>query len=194
MRRVLCFALVSLLAGCAAVPQGAEKSPESWQHTETLSNCGSTDGRFSEVGAPAAENGRAAGWQSSAWPAGGSLSAIVRTGANGMAHSNTSVVSIEIIDGHPSFKGYAADGTELPLTAREWWCEEKALMTRVVLTGDPSKTVPRVRDEAVLRMWRAQDGALIAEQTLESVTPAVFGDSQHTPVTRSYFRFAAAAK
>jgi len=96
-----------------------------------------------------------------------------------------------IVDGRPRFKGYAADGTELPLMEREWWCDEKALMTRTVLGTVPSEKVPEVRDESVLRLWRAQDGALIAEQTLEGVTPGVLGSSSHhRPTTRSYFRFA----
>jgi hypothetical protein len=111
-----------------------------------------------------------------------------------MPRNEASTVSIEIVDGRPRFKGYAADGTELPLMEREWWCEEKALTTRVVLGSVPSETVPKVRDESVLRLWRAQDGALIAEQTLEGVTPGVLGSSSHhRPTTRSYFRFAPVA-
>jgi hypothetical protein len=190
MRRFCFLTLAVALAGCAAAPEGARKPPQAWQHAESLSNCGSTDGRFAVVGYPAEENSRSA-LQSTAWPVLGSLSTMIRTGANGMPRNEASSVSIEIVDGRPRFKGYAADGTELPLMEREWWCDEKALTTRVVLGAVPSEKVPEVRDESVLRLWRAKDGALIAEQTLEDVTPGVLGSSSnHRPTTRSYFRFA----
>jgi hypothetical protein len=167
--------------------------PEAWQPSQALSNCGSTDGKFAEVGRPAPENARA-GMAHSVWPTMGSLSAMVRTGANGMPRGGFSAVSIEIVDGRPHFKGYGANGTELPLMTREWWCEEKALMTRAVLGELPPEGVPAVRDESVLRLWRAMDGALIAEQTLESVTPGALGSSSnHRPLTRTYFRFPSAA-
>jgi hypothetical protein len=105
-------------------------------------------------------------------------------------------VSIEIVDGRPHFKGFSADGVELPLMSREWWCEEKALVTRAVLGHLPAEEgVPEVRDESVLRLWRARDGTLIAEQTLESISPGVLGSSsRHRQLTRSYFRFPSAAR
>lgn len=185
--------LVGVLAGCAAVPEGARSVPESWRQAQSLSNCGSTDGRFDDVGTPAAENSRA-DLAHTAWPVMGSLSTMVRTGANGMSHGGFSAVSIEILDGRPHFKGFGADGAELPVMEREWWCDEKALVTRAVLGNVVEKGVPEVRDESVLRLWRAQDGALIAEQTLESVTPGMLGSSSnHQPLNRSYFRFPSAA-
>jgi hypothetical protein len=187
-----CFLTLAalILAGCAAAPGGARKPPEGWQHAQSLSNCGSTDGRYAVIGYPAAENSRAE-LQSTAWPVMGALGTMIRTGANGAPRGDASSVSIEIVDGRPRFKGYTADGAELPLMEREWWCEDKALMTRAVLGSVPSEQVPKVRDESVLRLWRAQDGALIAEQTLEGVTPGAFGSSSnHQPWTRTYFRFA----
>jgi hypothetical protein len=193
MKRVCFLAMAGVLAGCAAAPEGARSAPDSWRPAQSLSNCGSTDGRFGEIGVPAAENARA-DVAHTAWPVMGSLSAMVRTGANGMSHGGVAAVSIEILDGRPHFKGFGADGAELPVMEREWWCDEKALVTRVVL-GNVSETgVPEVRDESVLRLWRAQDGALIAEQTLESVTPGMLGtSSNHRPLHRTYFRFASAA-
>ena len=192
MRR-LCFLTLAaaVLAGCVAAPDGARKAPEGWQHAQSLSNCGSTDGRYSVIGYPAADNSHS-DLVSTAWPVMGSLGTMVRTGANGMPRGDASTVSIEIVDGRPHFKGYDANGAELPLMEREWWCEDKALMTRAVLGNDaPSEKVPKVRDESVLRLWRAQDGALIAEQTLEGITPGAFGSSSnHRPFTRTYFRFA----
>ena len=190
MRRFCFLTLAVALAGCAAAPEGARKPPQAWQHVESLSNCGSTDGRFAGVGYPADENSYAA-LQSTAWPVLGSLSTMIRTGANGVPRNDAATVSIEIVDGHPRFKGYAADGAERALMEREWWCEDKALMTRAVLGNVPSEKVPKLRDESVLRLWRAQDGALIAEQTLEGVEPGTFGSSSHhRPLTRAYFRFA----
>jgi hypothetical protein len=194
----ICFlaAAAVALAGCAAAPEGARKPPASWEHAQSLSNCGSTDGRFVEVGYPAQENDQA-GMAHSAWPVLGSLSAMVRAGANSPSRGGVAAVSIEIVDGHPSFKAFDREGAELPLTVREWWCEEKALMTRAVLSGEQLKEqgVPEVRDESVLRLWRAQDGALIAEQTLESVTPGALGSSSnHRALNRSYFRFTAATR
>jgi hypothetical protein len=77
---------------------------------------------------------------------------------------------------------------------REWWCDQKSLMTRVTLGSVSSESVPEERDDAVLRLWRASDGALIAQQTLESISPGAFGgSSNHQPVTQTYFRFASAA-
>ncbi len=94
------------------------------------------------------------------------------------------------MDGRPHFKAYAENGTEVPVMEREWWCEEKTLMTRTVLGTVQSEGVPETRDESVLRLWRATDGALIAEQTLESITPGALGSSSnHRPVTRTWFRF-----
>jgi hypothetical protein len=193
--KYICFLAVAIaLTGCAAAPEGALKPPGSWQHSKSLSNCGSTDGRFEEIGTPAPENARA-GLTHSAWPVMASLSAMVRTGANGMPRGAVSALSIEIVDGRPHFKAYGADGVEVPLPVREWWCDEKALVSRAVLGNVSSAGVPEVRDESLLRIWRAQDGALIAEQTLESVTPGVLGSSSHhRPLTRSYFRFAPAAR
>jgi hypothetical protein len=194
----ICFLVAAAvaLAGCAAAPGGARKPPTSWEHAQSLSNCGSTDGRFAEVGYPAEENDQA-GMAHSAWPVLGSLSAMVRAGANSPSRGGVAAVSIEIVDGHPSFKAFDREGAELPLIVREWWCAEKALMTRAVLSGEQSKQqgVPEVRDESVLRLWRAQDGSLIAEQTLEGITPGALGSSSnHRALTRSYFRFAAATR
>ena len=194
MKRICFVAVAVVLGGCAASPGGARKPPESWQHAQSVSNCGSTDGRFGEIGAPAPENARA-GMAHSVWPTMGSLSTMVRAGANGMPYGNLSAVSIEIVDGRPHFKAYGADGAEAPLEAREWWCDEKALVSRAVLGNVSSEGVPKVRDESVLRLWRALDGALIAEQTLENITPGAFGSSSnHQPLTRSYFRFPPAAR
>jgi hypothetical protein len=194
MKYICFFAVAAVLTGCAAAPSGALGPPESWQPSKSLSNCGSTDGRFEEIGAPAAENARA-GLSHSVWPVMASLSAMVRTGANGMPRGAVSAVSVEIVDGRPHFKAYGVDGAEAPLAVREWWCDEKALVSRTVLGNVSSEGVPKVRDESVLRLWRALDGALIAEQTLESVTPGVFGSSSHhRPLTRSYFRFPSAAR
>ena len=121
--KYICFlAVAAVLTGCAASPGGAVYPPESWQHSKSLSNCGSTDGRFEEIGNPAPENARA-GLSHSAWPVMASLSAMVRTGANGMPHRGVAAVSIEIVDGRPHFKAYGADGVEVPLTVREWWCD-----------------------------------------------------------------------
>lgn len=194
MKRICLAALVVTLAGCTASPEKkARNVPPTWQHSQTLSNCGSTDGRFAELGEPAPQNSEAEA--RSIWPKMGSLGAMVQNGANGMSRRQLSAVSIEIVDGHPHFKGFAADGAEVPLIQREWWCEDKSLMTRVVLGTVSSDSLPEERDESVLRLWRAGDGALIAQQTLESITPGAFGSSSnHKPITRSYFRFASAAR
>jgi hypothetical protein len=194
MKRICFLAMAGALVGCAAAPQGARDVPDAWQQAQSLSNCGSTDGRFDETGTPATENSRA-DIEHTAWPVMGSLSAMVRTGANGMSHGGIAAVSIEIVDGRPHFKAFGPDGADVPLMEREWWCDQKALVTRTVLGNVPAgEGVPEERDESVLRLWRAQDGALIAEQTLESITPGALGSSSnHRPVNRSYFRFASAA-
>jgi hypothetical protein len=191
MKRIWLPVVAAALGGCAASPERTRNLPDSWQPAESLSNCGSTDGRFEEVGAPSPMNAQA-GTAFSIWPVMGSLSAMVRTGANGMPRGNVSAMSIEIVDGSPRFKAYGAEGALASLPVREWWCAEKALMTRAVLSGLPSEGagLPEVRDESVLRLWRAQDGALIAEQTLESITPSALGSSsKHRALSRSYFRF-----
>ena len=190
-RAFLLTALAGTLVGCATAPQGAREAPESWRQAQSLSNCGSTDGRFDEVGAPAPDNAHADIIEHTAWPVMGSLSAMARTGANGASHGGVANVSIEIVDGRPHFKAFGADGTEVPLMEREWWCDQKALVTRTVLGNAPGgEGVPALRDESVLRLWRAQDGALIAEQTLENVTPGMLGSSSnHRALNRSYFRF-----
>jgi hypothetical protein len=193
MRRFGFLAIAVALAGCATSPQGAREAPEAWRHSDSLSNCGSTDGRYVETGTPGP--GNVHGMEQSIWPVMGSLSSMIRTGANGMPRTAATVVSIEIVDGRPHFKAYDAAGAEVPLMEREWWCEEKTLMTRTVLGNVSTEKVPEVRDESILRLWRATDGALIAEQTLESVTPGMFGSSSnHGGLTRSYFRFAPAAR
>lgn len=194
MRCVCLVALILVFAGCTASREKqARNVPPTWQHSQTLSNCGSTDGRFDELGAPAAQNSEAEA--RSIWPKMGSLSAMVQNGANGMSRKQLSTVSIEIVDGHPHFKAFDREGAEVPLIEREWWCEGKALMTRVVLGTVSSDSLPEERDESVLRLWRASDGALIAQQTIESITPGTFGSSSnHKPITRSYFRFASAAR
>lgn len=188
MRRIPCFFFAGLLTACAASPEGAQQPPESWRRAQSVSNCGSVDGKFAELGAPDPKNVR--GMSDFAWPTTGSLSSMVRTGANGMSYGGVATVSIEIVDGHPRFKAFGSDGVEVPLEAHEWWCEGKSLTTRAVLGNVESQGVPKVRDESMLRLWRAHDGALIAEQTLESVQPKLFGSSaRHRPLTRTYFSF-----
>ena len=190
MKRLCFLAVVAALAGCSTSPeqQRPRDLPAPWQHSQSLSNCGSTDGRFDEHGEPAPGNAQAEA--RSVWPKMGSLSSMVSRGANSMPRRDLATVGIEIVDGRPHFKAYAEDGTEVPMMEREWWCDEKALVTRTVLGTVQSEGVPEVRDESVLRLWRATDGALIAEQTLESITPGSFGgSSNHQLVTRTYFRF-----
>jgi hypothetical protein len=192
MNRMCFLAVAVALVGCSTSPEQPHPRdlPEAWQHSPSLSNCGSTDGRFDEHGEPAPANSQAEA--RSLWPKMGSLSSMVSTGANGMPRRDLATVGIEIVDGHPRFKAYADNGTEVPVMEREWWCEEKALMTRTVLGTVESEGVPEVRDESVLRLWRATDGALIAEQRLESITPGSLGSSpNHQLVTRTYFRFPA---
>lgn len=191
MKPMCCLAVAVALAGCAVSPdeERVRDLPPTWRHSASLSNCGSTDGRYEELGRPAPGNSYAEA--RSVWPKMGSLSAMVRSGANGMPRRDLSVVSIEIVDGRPHFKGFDSNGAEVPLMEREWWCEDKTLATRTVLGTVQSDGVPEVRDESVLRLWRAPDGALIAEQTLESITPGALGSSaNHRPITRTYFRFA----
>ncbi len=190
MNRLCFFAVAVALAGCATSPdqQRAKDVPESWQHSQSLSNCGSTDGRFDEHGAPAPGNSMAEA--RSVWPKMGSSAQWLRTARTACPRRDLATVGIEIVDGRPHFKAYAENGAEVSVMEREWWCEEKALVTRTVLGTVQSEGVPEVRDESVLRLWRATDGALIAEQTLESITPGSFGSSSnHRLVTRTYFRF-----
>ncbi len=66
-------------------------------------------------------------------------------------------------------------------------------MTRVTLGSVSSASVPEERDDAVLRLWRASDGALIAQQTSGKHLARAFGSLAHEPVTQTYFRFASAA-
>src|SRR5262245_37026767 len=131
MQRFCLAAVIVAFAGCTSSPEKVRNVPPNWQHSQTLSNCGSTDGRFDEIGAPASQNSEAEA--RSVWPKMGSLSAMVQNGSNGRASRELRTVSIEIVDGSPRFKAFGPDGAEVPLMAREWWCEGKTLMTRVVL-------------------------------------------------------------
>jgi len=182
-------AAACLLTACAiSTPiEGARKAPKEWSASST--SCAELAGTYAEVGAPAPANSDA--WlYMIVWPNVGSLASFAERGIEFMPQ--TLVLAQVRIDvdagGRPSFKAFDTTGSEEPLKAREWWCENGMLVTRGPL--NPSQYAQEHHQESLVRVWKARDGALIVEDTFREVEHH-FHDSKasHEPFARFYFRF-----
>jgi hypothetical protein len=171
--------------------EGARTPPDAWVASSNA--CDQIAGTYAEVGAAAPANSRA--WiYMVVWPNFGSLVSFVEHGANGTpGFPPLSIVRIDVdASGHATFRAFDTAGGEQPVKAREWWCEGGMLVTRGPL--NLTRYTPENHEESLVRLWKAPDGALIAEDTFREVRHHL-RDSQasHTAFARFYFRFPARA-
>ncbi len=183
----------ALLAGCATTLEGAAETPSSWMGTPS-SSCTNVAGSYSTHGEPAEANAHS-GLYNVFWPTAGSLIAMIETGANrgdrfGMATLDLAIDSA----GRPVFAVPDASGKTTGLASREWQCTEGVLETRALLSGGLRASEFGLVDESVIRLWKASDGALIAENTVESARMHASGPTtDRRALARFYFRFAPAS-
>jgi hypothetical protein len=175
-----------LLTGCAHTPTlGAAKPPAPW--AAASNSCADLAGTYSEVGSPAAENSRA--WlYTLVWPNAGSLASFAESGTNGLRYfPPLARVRVEVdANGNATFGAVDVAGGQAPLKPREWRCEDGMLVTR-----GPVNPLPYAldrRQESLVRVWKARDGALIVEDTFREGRHD--SDENPTPLARFYFRFA----
>jgi hypothetical protein len=182
-----CSILVSVIAGCATYTPVREKPPEGWIATASA-GCSDIAGSYSAQGVPAVGNANADFF---AWPAMGSLVSMAAQGSNGMPYSSASYVRITADSEVATFAAFDRDHKPQPLAAREWRCSNGALETRATLGGGGQDSGESTyRDESLVRLWKSADGALIAENTIESEQRALRSSARHIPIARFYFRFA----
>jgi hypothetical protein len=171
--------------------EGARVPPDAWVANSTT--CDQIAGTYAEVGAAAPANADA--WTYMVvWPNFGSLVSIAERGSNGVpAFPPRARVRIDVDPtGHATFHAFDTAGGEEPVKAHEWWCEGGTLVTRGPL--NLSRYTPEHHEESLVRLWKAPDGALIAEDTFREVRHHL-RDSQasHAAFARFYFRFPARA-
>src|SRR5215471_7084480 len=181
-------AIATLLTACVdhTPIEGAREPPEAWVARSAA--CADISGTYSELGAAAPANSHA--WTYMVvWPNFGSLASFVEHGTNGVAgFPPRAFVRIDVdATGHATFRAFDTTGSEQPVKAREWWCEGGMLMTRAPL--DPHNYAPEHHDESFVRLWRARDGSLIAEDTFREVRHHLRDSTaSHEPFARFYFR------
>lgn len=178
----------TLLTACAHTAiQGAATPPDTW--VSSSSACEQIAGTYSELGVAAPANSTA--WlYMVVWPNIGSLVSFAERGMNGVpAFPPRASVRIDVdASGRPTFRAFDTAGNEESVKAREWWCEGGALVTRAPL--NPSRYAKEHYQESMTRLWRASDGALIAEETFREVRRHWLDSStSHEPFARFYFRF-----
>lgn len=193
MRAIIVMSLLLLVgvAACVSTPiAGARKPPDSWEPAVATAGCESVSGIYDDFGAPAPDNSNEA--YALLWPVTGSLVSFAERGLITLPPRVITAVGVDAdSEGHATFSERGAQGTERPLVSREWWCDKGALVTRAALREDADTDEHRDRDESQVRLWKAADGALIAENTLMSVTQHSRSSATHEPLVRLYFRFAA---
>ena len=179
------WTIMVLCGGCATAIPGVSGPPQGWQST-AVTRCSDIAGSYVAQGVPAVSNA-SAGY--SLWPAMGSLVAMIERGSNGIPYSKASQVRIAMSSDTAVFVAFDSSDEPQSLAVREWWCSQGALETRATL-GIKQEEATNTRDESVVRLWKSEDGALIAENTIESLVPKFRRSSvRHTPLARFYFRF-----
>jgi len=190
--QTLCLFLAALASGCATAIDGAEEPPGAWM-PKVSGNCVEVDGLFEAQGLPAPTNANS-GLYTVMWPATGSLASMIEYGVNGMKRRSASTVRISI-EGPASmkFSVFDGEGRSQLLAAREWQCKGSELTTRALLSRiNPPKDSEMI-EESVVRLWKSDDGALIAENSVERSKWHSDGPSTgHHATARFYFRFAPA--
>lgn len=179
-----------LLSGCATPIEGALEPPPSWIVENQSASCESMFGVYSDNGEPA--DGNAHSWlYNVVWPIQGSLVSIIERGVNVPPRGTFMTVTIHAdAAGQVSFEAKDAAGLMQPLIPSDWMCESGALTTHVGLTPAGSTFSKNNQSESYLRLWKNADGALIAEQTVRSVSSrAVSASADYKPLARFYFRF-----
>jgi hypothetical protein len=187
--QALCLFLAACLSGCATAIDGAEEPPGAWM-PKVPGNCTEIDGLYAVQGLPAPTNANS-GLYTVVWPTTGSLDSMIEHGVNGMKLGSANTVRISIEGpASVSFSAFDDKGRAQLLAAREWQCEGSELTTRVLLSRiDPLKDSEKV-EESVVRLWKSDDGALIAENSVERAKWHSDGPTTgHHAMARFYFRF-----
>ncbi len=190
--QTLCLFLAAFASGCATLIDGAEEPPGDWMPKGSR-NCVEIDGLFAVQGMPAQTNARS-GMYTVVWPDTGSLDSMIENGVNRTNQGSVSTVRISI-EGPASvrFSAFDNNGRSQLLAAREWQCMGSDLTTRAMLSRlNPPKDSEMI-EESVVRLWKSDDGALIAENSVERSKWHSDGPStDHHVTARFYFRFAPA--
>jgi hypothetical protein len=190
--QALCLFLAAFASGCAMEINGAKEPPGDWM-PRVSGNCAEIDGHFEGKGLPASTNARS-GLYSVLWPTAGSLTSMIEDGVNRAKQAPVSTVRISI-EGPASVKFSAFDDQGKPqlLAAREWQCRGSELTTRALLSRRHPPQDSDMIEESVVRLWKSDDGALIAENSVERSKYHSDGPSTgHHAMARFYFRFAPA--
>jgi hypothetical protein len=192
MRLIVITSLSSaaFITGCATTIDGAEAPPAGW-HSTPSGNCVDIAGTYSSMGLPAPGNSRS-GMYNVVWPVAGSLVSMIENGANGTHLGGSTRVLINV-EGPSSVKFSALDreGRAQQLSARQWHCRGSELTTRALLSRLNPPEHSDVIEESVMRLWKSDDGALIAEDSIERAKwHADAPPTNHQALARFYFRFA----
>ena len=187
--RVLAIAIASALTACVSALQEAQRPPAAWATISASRRCEALSGTYATDGTPAAENSRAE-IRDSTWPI-DSLDALVERGDNTRSVTRAAAVRIDVDSaGQATFSAQDGDGQSQPLQSSAWSCDGVSLVTRTTLdeTGRPHSA--RHHEESYVRLWKNTDGALVAEETIESVEHHLRRSAPiHRPLARFYFRF-----
>jgi hypothetical protein len=190
--RFVYVAAAAFLAGCATAVEGARTPPESWI-SSGLHRCEDLSGIYTSAGEPAPANAHPYLYNV-VWPIKGSLVSLIELGANGPIRKDAPTVRISFNSpGQASFSAFRADGVELALSPRDWWCQAGALVTRTPIDVTQNTYGMQTFEEVYLRLVKGEQGSLIAEHDIRTVKPGTLGASPvHRTVARFYFRFPAA--
>jgi hypothetical protein len=164
--------------------------PPEWALVSGASSCEALSGIFEATGEPALDN--ANNWLYSAvWPTRGSLSALLRTSANGMTPNEVSAVRIDIdSSNHLRFSELNAQNRiHKVLSVQRWTCREGYLASSITLSPTDGSEDARDREESQVRIWRGPDGSLIAENTILTAGQSYLHAKKLKPSARFYFRF-----
>jgi len=184
-----CLLLATFVTGCATAIDGADAPPAAW-HSTPSGNCVEIAGTYASIGLPAPDNSHS-GMYSVVWPAAGSLVSMIENGANGTYRGAATKVLINVES--PSsvkFSTIDREGRPQQLSARKWECRGSELTTRTTLSRLNPPQDSELIEESVMRLWKSDDGALIAENSIERAKWHADGPvTSHRTLARFYFRF-----
>jgi hypothetical protein len=110
---------------------------------------------------------------------------MIESGANGSPRANVFSIQVAVTaDNRVNFVARDPKGIGVHLAVRQWQCENGSLVTHAPLGTSNEKYDFAIKDESFIRVWKASDGSLIAEHTLQSVMA-----DKNKLVQRFYFRF-----
>ncbi len=190
---LVALCLASLLASCTSTPPSAQDIPRSWVAIPSREGCQSLSGtyRASGLSAPGNEQPQA----TVSWPsASGSLITLIAPGADMGPVDDVRTIRIESsAAGDVAFRALRYEGDAELSSSRKWACSSGALSGVATLQAADAARSANTRYESSVRLWKSADGALITEETIESVARHRRRSSLiRRKLATRYFRFDAA--